>query len=111
MSTLHDIEKQVDGLTRDEKSRLLDHVARQLGVSQWSRGIESVPGVCGGDPCVAGTRIPVWLLESYRRMGMSEATILDSYPTITARDVRNAWEYAAAHQEEIDMQIRRQDEA
>ena len=26
-------------------------------------GIESTPGVCGGDPRVAGTRIPVWTLE------------------------------------------------
>jgi uncharacterized protein (DUF433 family) len=28
-------------------------------------GIESTAGVCGGDPRIAGTRIPVWTLEPY----------------------------------------------
>jgi uncharacterized protein (DUF433 family) len=32
-------------------------------------GIESTPGVCGGDPCVAGARIPAWTPEQYRRLG------------------------------------------
>jgi uncharacterized protein (DUF433 family) len=26
-------------------------------------GIERTPGVCGGDACIAGTRIPVWVPE------------------------------------------------
>ena len=42
-------------------------------------GIESTPGVCGGDPRIAGTRIPVWTLEHYRRLGLSEARILDAF--------------------------------
>ena len=41
-------------------------------------GIESTPGVCGGDPRIAGTRIPVWTLEQYRRLGMTEAQNLAS---------------------------------
>ena len=32
-------------------------------------GIEKTPGVCGGDPCIRQTRIPVWLLEQLRRLG------------------------------------------
>ena len=36
-------------------------------------GIESTPEVCGGDPRIAGTRIPVWTLEQYRRLGLTEA--------------------------------------
>ena len=39
-------------------------------------GIESTAGVCGGDPRIAGTRIPVWTLEHYRRLGLTEAQIL-----------------------------------
>lgn len=54
-------------------------------------GIESAPGVCGGDPCVANTRIPVWLLESLRRLGMPEAEILANYPSLRAADLVNAW--------------------
>ena len=70
------------------------------------RGIESTPGVCGGDPCIVGTRIPVWVLESYRRLGTTEAEILDAYPTLLATDLVNAWNYVAAHYPEIDRQIR-----
>ena len=36
-------------------------------------GIESTAGVCGGDARIAGTRIPVWTLEHYRRLGLTEA--------------------------------------
>ncbi len=35
-------------------------------------GIESIPDVCGGEPCIAHTRIPVWVLEQARRQGAAE---------------------------------------
>jgi uncharacterized protein (DUF433 family) len=68
-------------------------------------GIERNPGVCGGDPCIRGTRIPVWVLAQYRRLGMSEAEILKSYPTLQAEDLANAWVYEESNREEIDRQI------
>jgi uncharacterized protein (DUF433 family) len=74
-------------------------------------GIESTPGVCGGDPCVAGTRIPVWTLEQYRRLGLTEARILDAFPSLRAADLVNAWSYVADHPDEIDRQIRENEEA
>ena len=74
-------------------------------------GIESTPGVCGGDPCIAGTRIPLWTLESYRRLGLTEARILDAYPTLRAADLVNAWTYVAGHPDEIERQIRENEEA
>jgi uncharacterized protein (DUF433 family) len=74
-------------------------------------GIESTPGVCGGDPRIAGTRIPVWTLEQYRRLGMTEAQLLTSYPALRAADLVNAWAYVAAHPDEIDEQIRENEEA
>ena len=73
-------------------------------------GIESTPGVCGGDPRIAGTRIPVWTLEQYRRLGMTEAQIFASYPGLRAADLVNAWAYVAAHPGEIDRQIRENEE-
>jgi uncharacterized protein (DUF433 family) len=74
-------------------------------------GIESTPGVCGGDPCIAGTRIMVWLLEQYRRLGMSEAELLANYPALRAADLVNAWAYVAVHPDEIERQIRQHEEA
>lgn len=74
-------------------------------------GIESSPGVCGGDPCIAGTRIPVWVLEQYRQLGMTEAEILANYPTLRAVDLVNAWAYVDAHLDAVERQIWANEEA
>lgn len=74
-------------------------------------GIESTPGVCGGDPCIASTRIPVWMLEQYRRLGMPESEILANYPTLRAVDLVNAWAYVDAHHGEVERQLREHEEA
>jgi uncharacterized protein (DUF433 family) len=68
-------------------------------------GIERNASVCGGEACVARTRIPVWLLVQSRRMGMSDAELLASYPILRAEDLANAWDYARAHATEIEEQI------
>jgi len=104
MSSLRDLEKQLELLTRGEKAQLLQWVARDLGDS--FPGIESMPGICGGEPCIVRTRIPVWVLEQARQLGMSEADLLQSYPTLRAEDLANAWAYVRAHREEIDRQTR-----
>jgi uncharacterized protein (DUF433 family) len=74
-------------------------------------GIESTPGVCGGDPRITGTRIPVWTLEQYRRLGLSEAQILQAFPGLRAADLVNAWSYVAAHPEEVERLIQENEEA
>jgi uncharacterized protein (DUF433 family) len=63
------------------------------------------PGVCGGSPRLIRTRIPVWLLQHLRQRGFSEAKILESYPTLTAGDLVQAWGYVAAHGAEIEKEI------
>ena len=73
--------------------------------------IVSSPVVCDGDPCIARTRIPVWLLERYRRLGVTERDLLDSYPSLRAEDLANAWAYARIHAAEIDRQIQSNEEA
>ena len=85
------------------KRQVLQWVARDLGDA--FAGIESVPGVCGGEPCIVRTRIPVWLLEQGRRLGASQAELLRAYPTLRAEDLANAWAYVRLHREEIDEQI------
>lgn len=72
--------------------------------------IESTPGVCGGDPCIAQTRIPIWLLESLRHQGLSDSELLASYPTLRDEDLKIAWDYISFHSAEIERQIREQDE-
>lgn len=40
-----------------------------------------------------------------RRLGVTEAEILRSYPTLRAEDLTNAWAYARLHRDEIDSDI------
>ena len=74
-------------------------------------GIESTHGVCGGSACIARTRIPVWFLEESRRLGLSDADLLASYPNLRAGDLENAWNYARDHRDEIEREIRQNEEA
>jgi len=82
---------------------VLPWTARDLGDA--FPGIESRPGVCGGEPCIVRTRIPVWVLEQARRLGTSEAELLRSYPTLRAQDLANAWAFVRSHRDEITRQI------
>ena len=108
MSTLHDWERQLESLSRAEKAQLLQWVAQDLGAA--FPGIASTPGVCGGEACIVRSRIPVWVLEQARRLGVSEAELLRSYPTLHAQDLANAWAYVRVYREEIDRHIRENEE-
>jgi uncharacterized protein (DUF433 family) len=109
MSKLEDVEDAVSKLSQAEKAQLLETVVRGLGTA--FAGIESNPGVCGGEPCIIRTRIPVWMLEQARRLGTSEAELLRAYPTLRAADLVNAWSYVRNHRDEIEQQIRDNEEA
>lgn len=108
MTALQEAERLLPNLTRAEKALLAQRLVSDLGDA--FPGIESRPGVCGGEPCVIRTRIPVWVLEQARRLGTSEADLLRSYPTLRAEDLAHAWAYVQAHRDEIDQQIH-EDEA
>jgi len=47
----------------------------------------------------------VWVLEQARRLGSSEAELLQCYPTLRAEELANAWAYVRSHPEEIERQI------
>ena len=104
MPTHQEMEAYVAALSRAEKAQLLQWVVQDLGEA--FPGVESRPGVCGGEACVLRTRIPVWLLVQARRLGTSDVDILRDYPTLRVEDLANAWAYARSHAEEIDQQIR-----
>ncbi len=82
---------------------MLQWIARDVGDA--FPGIESTPGVSGGEPCIVRTRIPVWVLVRARQLGISEANLLQSYPTLRAEDLANAWAYYRSHRTEIEQQI------
>jgi uncharacterized protein (DUF433 family) len=104
MANLGEIEKLFSTLSRGEKAQILKWAVRDLGDD--FPGIDSRPDVCGGEPCIIRTRIPVWLLEQARRLGVSESDLLSGYPSLRAEDLANAWAYVRSHPAEIDAQIR-----
>ncbi len=72
--------------------------------------IEITPGVCGGRPRIAGTRIRVQDIEILTEMGKSPDEIVCSYPHITLADVYAALAYYHDHREEIERQIQEDEE-
>ena len=68
--------------------------------------IAKTADICGGNACVRGQRIPVWVLANFRRLGGSEDDVLRAYPSLGPADLQAAWEYTAAHPDEIDRAIR-----
>lgn len=53
------------------------------------------PSVCFGKPCIRGTRIWVALIIENLADGVSEAEILEAYPSLTVDDIKAALAYAA----------------
>lgn len=72
--------------------------------------ITKTPGVCGGRACIRGTRITVWGLVAYRKLGASDADILRAVQGLTLADLQAGLEYADANREEIDRDIRENEE-
>jgi uncharacterized protein (DUF433 family) len=108
MGNLEEIEKAIGRLSRPERATLLAHLAEDLGGA--FPGIDSNPGVCGGEATLVRTRIPVWLLVRARELGSSEADLLRAYPMLRADDLSNAWRYARLNSEEISEAIRRNED-
>ena len=53
------------------------------------------PRVCGGKPCIRGTRIYIAIILDSLAEGMTAEEIIDNYPHLTRDDVRAALAYAA----------------
>ncbi|MDJ1169926.1 DUF433 domain-containing protein [Roseofilum sp. BLCC_M154] len=72
-----------------------------------SEHIQILPGLCGGQPHIAGHRIKVQdIVIWHDDMGMSPDEIVYHYPSITLADVYAALTYYHDHREEIRQQIR-----
>jgi uncharacterized protein (DUF433 family) len=106
--TRQEIEHQLLTLSLSDKAEMIQSLTKTLGMR--GKGITKTPGVCGGEACIAGTRIAVWLLVEAQQIGISEAQLLQDYSHITAADLVNAWIYADAYPEEIALAIRANNE-
>lgn len=53
------------------------------------------PNICGGQPIVKGTRVPIRTILASLAEGATTAEILDDFPTLTEVDVRAVIAFAA----------------
>jgi type III restriction enzyme len=68
--------------------------------------VQKTPGVCGGNACIRNTRITVWGLVEWHKIGLSDVRILEIIQGLTPEDLVCAWDYYRENQAEIDEQIR-----
>jgi uncharacterized protein (DUF433 family) len=107
--TLKELEQHLLALSPSEKVQAIQLLAQSLA-NTW-QGIEKTPGVCGGEARITKTRIPIWVLVEARRLGYSDSDLLTSYPTLSVTDLANAWAYAQAYSDEIELAIQRNEAA
>ena len=98
------------GLTYKTTSNYYTQIVRAIQSGDL-RNIRVTDGVMGGDACIRNTRIPVWLLVQYKRQGMTDSELLQSYPSLNASDLSAAWDYFAAYSSVIEEQLRQHEEA
>jgi uncharacterized protein (DUF433 family) len=72
--------------------------------------VEMTPGTCGGKPRIAGHRIRVQDIVIWQEQGRSADEIVADFPQLSLADVYSALAYYHDHREQIDLDIREDDE-
>jgi uncharacterized protein (DUF433 family) len=60
------------------------------------------PGVVGGRPCIAGTRVSVQRIAAWYKMGLNAEEICDRIETVTLAQIYAALTYYHSNREEIE---------
>ena len=61
----------------------------------YQKAVVSDPDICGGEPCIKDTRIPVYVILSHLAAGEDSDTILKNFPRLKHEDILACLEYAA----------------
>jgi uncharacterized protein (DUF433 family) len=61
--------------------------------------IVMIPAVCGGEPCIAGTRMPVRMLATYKDKGSTDDDLLRDFPYLSSEDLAAAWLFVESQPE------------
>ena len=100
------LEEGTEALAAELERRSAAYDRGELTASAWYPSIVASPDVCGGDARLVRTRIAVWTLEALRQQGASDSEILGAFPSLSMKDLRQAWSYVADHRAEIVAAIR-----
>jgi uncharacterized protein (DUF433 family) len=106
--TLKDLESKLIALTSAEKQQVIQFLTQSL---------ESMPPeiakpleISRGEARIGNTQIAVWEVVNAKDIGYSDEDILQAYPQLTRTDLATAWDYAAAHPQEIALALQEIDE-
>lgn len=100
-------------LSFEQRKELIQAISSQQPKlnSELTAHVTKVPGVCGGKACVAETRVRVMdVVIWHERLGWSADEIVSEVPSLTLSDVYAALTYYFDHREEIEEDIRLNDE-
>ena len=61
----------------------------------WRDHITVDPNICHGKACIRGTRIPVAIVLANLAAGVSNESLLETYPGLDLAAIRAALDYAA----------------
>jgi type III restriction enzyme len=67
--------------------------------------ISKQPGICGGRSVILGTRMPVWSIIKWYKLGMSVEDIIREFPQLTPSQVHAAFSYYYDNQAEVEKDI------
>jgi len=67
--------------------------------------ISAKRGICGGRSVIEGTRIPVWSIIKWYKLGMPLEEILAEFPQLNPAQIHDAFSYYYDNQEEIERDI------
>lgn len=62
-------------------------------------------GVCGGRSVITGTRIPVWSIIKWYKLGISVEDIMREFPQLTPSQVHDAFSYYYDNLNEVEEDI------
>jgi uncharacterized protein (DUF433 family) len=62
---------------------------------EWRTRLSASPGICHGELCITGTRIPASVVLDNLAAGLGAPEIVASYPSLTVEDVRAVLAWAA----------------
>ncbi len=76
-----------------------------------AKHIERNPAVCGGKPCVAGTRIRIWDVHIWHNLqGRRPEQIVADFPQLSVADVHAALAFYYDHREQIEQEMKEAEE-
>jgi type III restriction enzyme len=67
--------------------------------------IARLHGICGGRSIIEGTRIPVWSLVKWYKLGFSIEDIIREFSQLHPAQIYDAFSYYYDHQQEIESDI------